>query len=77
MAAGGVVTISGGALGARDPAGPLGSGVIRNESTAAVVELHKTGSGQCSWRRLTYLVQPRDNARVVSPIRSVHLQRPD
>ena len=48
VAAGGVVTISGGSLGGRDPAGPLGSGVIRNESTAAVVELHRSLSAQIS-----------------------------
>ena len=43
-----VVVISGGRSGGRDPAGPLSSGVIKGEITAAGVQLHAQLSGLIS-----------------------------
>ena len=48
LAAGGVVTISGSSLGSGDAAYGLKSGVIRNESTPALVSLHQSLSAQVS-----------------------------
>ena len=48
LAEGGIVTISGSAMGSKDAAYALGTGVIKNESTAALVTLHQNLSAQIS-----------------------------
>ena len=48
LAEGGIVAVSGSAQGSKDQAYALGAGVIKNESTAALVTLHQNLSAQIS-----------------------------